>query len=122
MSNLQAVPPERRRNAKTRASTLCKNWGMRYGWCRMHGGKSYGGYASPRLVHGWYSNCFPFSIMRAAVKAHERRQRFVEREMARLEAAHPKRERRLVEDQKRTLRVMEAATDRLAATLQERES
>ena len=75
MSNLQEVPADRRCNAKTRAGTPCKNWGMRNGRRRMHGGKSYGGYASPRLKHGWYSNHFPFPIMRAEVKAHERMRR-----------------------------------------------
>ncbi len=92
MSNLQAVPNDRRCNAKTRAGTPCKNWGMRNGRCRMHGGKSYGGYASPRLKHGWYSTYFPFWVWRAEVKAHERRQRFVEREMARLAAERLARE------------------------------
>ena len=92
MSNLQAVPPERRCNAKTRAGTPRKNWGMRNGRCRMHGGKSYGGHASPRLAHGWYSTYFPYTFMRATVYAYERRQRFVEREMARLAAERLARE------------------------------
>src|SRR5665811_1020750 len=88
MSNLQAVPPERRRNAKTRSGNPCKNWGIkRNGRCRMHGGKSYGGYAFPRLVHGWYSKCFPFPIMRALVEDYERRRRIMAEETARLEAA-----------------------------------
>ena len=61
MSNLQNVPADRRCNAKTRAGTPCKNWGrFSSGRCRMHGGKSYGGYASPGLKHGWYSTYFPF--------------------------------------------------------------
>ncbi len=75
MSNLQAVPNDRRCNAKTRAGTPCKNWGMRNGRCRMHGGKSYGGHASPRLVHGWYSEYFPFTIMRAEARRRERMRR-----------------------------------------------
>lgn len=92
MSNLQAVPNDRRCNAKTRAGTPCKNWGMRNGRCRMHGGKSYGGYASPRLKHGWYSTYFPFWVWRAEVKAYERRLRIVEAERARLAAERLERE------------------------------
>lgn len=92
MSNLQDVPADRRCNAKTRAGTPCKNWSMRNGRCRMHGGTSYGGYASPRLVHGWYSKCFPFPIMRAQVKAHERGQRMLEAELQRLAAERLTRE------------------------------
>ena len=65
MSDLQEVPADRQCNAKTRAGTPCKNWGMRNGRCQMHGGKSYGGYASPRLKHGWYSNYFPFCVWRS---------------------------------------------------------
>jgi hypothetical protein len=41
----------------------------------MHGGKSYGGHASPRLVHGWYSEYFPFTIMRAEARRQERMRR-----------------------------------------------
>ena len=50
------VPTDRRCMAKTRAGTPCKNWGIRpSGRCRMHGGKSYRGFASPRYRHGCYS-------------------------------------------------------------------
>jgi hypothetical protein len=52
----------------------------------MHGGKSRGGIASPRLVHGWYSTYLPYTFMRATVYAYERRQRFMEARRQRLEA------------------------------------
>ncbi len=81
MSNLQDVPPERRCNAKTRTGTPCKNWGMRNGRCRMHGGTSYGGYASPRLKHGWYSTYFPYTFMRAEVLYQERMRRSVKKRL-----------------------------------------
>ncbi len=42
-------------NAKTRAGGLCKNAPMANGRCRMHGGKSLCGIASPRFKHGRYS-------------------------------------------------------------------
>jgi hypothetical protein len=42
--------------AKTRGGRPCKNAGMYpSGRCRMHGGKSYRGIASPRYKHGRYS-------------------------------------------------------------------
>lgn len=82
VSNLQDVPPERRCNAKTRTGTPCKNWGIkRNGRCRMHGGKSRGGYASPRLVHGWYSTYFPYTFMRAKVLHQERLRRSVNKRL-----------------------------------------
>jgi len=74
--NLSDVPADRRCNAKTRAGTPCKKWGIRpSGRCRNHGGKSWGGYASQRLKHGWYSNYFPFPLYRAIVEDAERRER-----------------------------------------------
>jgi hypothetical protein len=82
MSNLQAVPNDRRCNAKTRAGTPCKNWGIHpSGRCRMHGGKSHGGHASPRLVHGWYSTYFPYTFMRAKVLYQERLRRSVNKRL-----------------------------------------
>jgi hypothetical protein len=42
-------------NAKTRAGGLCQNAPMANGRCRMHGGKSLRGIASPRYKHGRYS-------------------------------------------------------------------
>ena len=54
--NLSDVPADRRCNAKTRAGLPCRNWGIRpSGRCRLHGGKSYRGVASPRFRHGRYS-------------------------------------------------------------------
>ena len=42
--------------AKTRSGGRCKNTPIgQTGRCRMHGGKSYGGIASPRFKHGQYS-------------------------------------------------------------------
>ncbi len=84
MSNLQAVPNDRRCNAKTRAGTPCKTWGMRNGRCRMHGGKSYGGHASPRLKHGWYSNQFPFWVWRSEILYRERLRRSVKKQLREL--------------------------------------
>lgn len=37
----------------------CKNWAMPNGRCRMHGGKSPGGIASPSFKHGRYSKYLP---------------------------------------------------------------
>jgi len=42
-------------DAKTRAGGLCQNAPMANGRCRMHGGKSLRGIASPRFKHGRYS-------------------------------------------------------------------
>ncbi len=54
--SLADVPADRRCNAKTRTGSACKNWRLRpSGRCRMHGGKSYRGFTSPRYRHGWYS-------------------------------------------------------------------
>ncbi len=53
---LMNPPPERACGARTRAGTPCRNWTV---WgrprCRLHGGKSYAGIASPRFKHGRYS-------------------------------------------------------------------
>jgi len=74
--NLSNVPDERVCGAKTRAGTTCKNWGMRpSGRCRMHGGKSHGGIASPTLKHGWYSRYFPYSFIRKEAERRERAER-----------------------------------------------
>ena len=74
--SLSDVPADRRCMAKTRARTPCKNWGIRpSGRCRMHGGKSLGGYLSPALKHGEYSTYFPFWLWRSIAKADERRER-----------------------------------------------
>ncbi len=75
MSNLQDIPLERQRGAKTRAGTPCQNWGMRNGRCRMHGGKSYGGMASPRFKHGWHSNDPIYRCIRLAIEARHRQVR-----------------------------------------------
>ena len=49
-------PPNRVYGARTRAGTPCKNWTV---WgrprCRLHGGKSYSGIASPLYKHGRFS-------------------------------------------------------------------
>lgn len=45
---------------------------MENGRCRMHGGKSLGGIASPRFVHGWYSSDPVFQYMRLVVETRER--------------------------------------------------
>lgn len=84
MSNLRDVPADRRCNAKTRAGHPCKNWGMRNGRCRMHGGKSYGGMASPRLVHGWYSNDPIYRFIRLWIETRERQLRIVRKQLVEL--------------------------------------
>ncbi len=71
--SLSDVPADRQCGAKTRAGSPCRNWGIRpSGRCRMHGGKSYGGYASPALKHGWYSTYFPFWVWRSEIEYQER--------------------------------------------------
>ncbi len=45
--------------AKTRSGGTCKNRAMPNGRCRMHGGKSLGGIASPTYKHGRYSKYLP---------------------------------------------------------------
>jgi hypothetical protein len=45
--------------AKTRSGSACKNRPMLNGRCRMHGGKSLGGLASPNFIHGRYSKFLP---------------------------------------------------------------
>ena len=87
MSNLQDVPDDRACKAKTRAGTPCKNWGMwPSGRCRMHGGKSYGGIASPTLTHGWYSTYWPYASWRAREKARVQSERRVAARLAEIEA------------------------------------
>lgn len=72
-TNLSTVPDMRRCGAKTRDGDPCKNWGiLPSGRCRMHGGKSRGGMASPALTHGWYSTYFPYTFYRQQMRAHER--------------------------------------------------
>ncbi len=67
--NLVDVPADRRCNARTRSGEPCKNWGMRpSGRCRMHGGKSWRGMASPRYQHGFYSRDVFCRVMWAAVR------------------------------------------------------
>jgi hypothetical protein len=45
--------------AKTRSGAPCKQHPMPNGRCRMHGGKSLGGLASPTFKHGRYSKYMP---------------------------------------------------------------
>lgn len=86
-TNLNDVPEERRCGAKTRSGEPCKNWGISpSGRCRMHGGKSYGGIASPTLEHGWYSRYFPYTFMRRRIEIQERRDRYVEACMEKIRA------------------------------------
>ena len=94
-SNLTAVPPDRQCGAKTRAGIPCKNWGIPprgrqpsrtwpSGRCRMHGGKSYSGYASPSLKQWWYSKAFPFWVFRLQVEAEEAAKKWLETRLAEL--------------------------------------
>jgi hypothetical protein len=67
--SLADVPADRRCNARTRAGHPCKNWGiLPAGRCRMHGGKSWRGYASPRYRHGYYSRDILCRVMWDAVR------------------------------------------------------
>jgi len=82
---LSEVPEDRRCNAQTRDGDPCKNWGMRpRGRCRMHGGKSRGGYLSPRLIHGWYSDYFPFWFYRGRIQRQIQSERNVAKRIAEL--------------------------------------
>lgn len=77
-TNLTTVPADRQCGANTRAGVPCRKWGIvPSGRCRNHGGKSYGGYASPSLRHGWYSTYFPFPFYRARIEAQVRIARHV---------------------------------------------
>ena len=59
-----APPPGRACGAKTRDGDPCKNWGMRpSGRCRMHGGRSLVGVASPAYRHGLYSDYLPIKTL-----------------------------------------------------------
>ena len=90
-ANLNDVPEERRCGARTRSGEPCKTWGISpSGRCRMHGGKSYGGIASPTLEHGWYSRYFPYTFMRRRIEIQERTDRYV---AARMEEIHIERAR-----------------------------
>ncbi len=90
--NLSNVPRERQCGAKTRAGGPCRNWGMQpSGRCRMHGGKSYGGIASPTFKHGWHSTYPPFSAVRKQIEQRIETERRV---AARMEAIRAEREAR----------------------------
>lgn len=49
--------------AKTRSGVPCKNWAMENGRCRLHGGKTPKGIASPHWKHGRYSKYLPQGIL-----------------------------------------------------------
>lgn len=88
-TNLNDVPGDRQCGAKTRSGEPCKNWGTwPSGRCRMHGGKSYRGIGSPSFKHGWYSECWPYTMMRRRIQEQERLERYV---AARMEEIHAKR-------------------------------
>lgn len=55
--------------AKTRSGAPCQSPPMQNGRCRMHGGKSPGGIASPALKHGRYSQYLPERLMDRYQKA-----------------------------------------------------
>jgi len=48
--------------ARTRAGQTCRNWGMSNGRCRMHGGKTPNGLASPNTKTGLYSAYLPATL------------------------------------------------------------
>lgn len=49
--------------AKTRAGGECKNWAMPNGRCRMHGGKTPKGIASPHWKTGRYAKYLPSNLL-----------------------------------------------------------
>src|SRR4051812_22336527 len=49
--------------ARTRAGHPCRQPGMANARCRMHGGKTPRGLASPNLVHGRYSKDLPTRLL-----------------------------------------------------------
>jgi len=53
------IEDQARCGAKTRARTPCKSIAMANGRCRLHGGKSLSGIASPSFKHGRYSKALP---------------------------------------------------------------
>lgn len=66
---LTDVPADRRCGARTRAGPPCRNWGiLPAGRCRLHGGKSYRGIASPRYRHGFYSRDILCRVLWDAVR------------------------------------------------------
>lgn len=81
--NLMHPPPHRRCNAKTRAGTACRNWGrFPSGRCRMHGGRSFGGIASPTFIHGDFSRWEPHASLARGRKLHAAWLKRVERRIA----------------------------------------
>lgn len=69
--------PPRRCGAKTRDGDPCKNWAMRpSARCRMHGGKTPVGIASPSYKHGLYSVHLP---LRALVQGQRQREEIATR-------------------------------------------
>jgi hypothetical protein len=96
--NLQHVPEDRTCGAKTRSGTPCKNWGRwPSGRCRMHGGNSYGGGASPSLKHGWYSKYFPYTYLRKRAQLELKTERHVRSELAKLDAERQARDKQAAE-------------------------
>jgi hypothetical protein len=70
---LMDVPQDRRCGARTRAGAPCKNWSMRGRTrCRMHGGRSLRGIASPTFKHGRYSrDMVAFLLWRLGYSTHD---------------------------------------------------
>jgi hypothetical protein len=96
--NLQNVPGNRQCGAKTRAGTPCKNWGRwPSGRCRMHGGNSYRGGASPSLKHGGYSKYFPYIYLRKRAQLELKIEREVRAELAKRDAERQARDKQAAE-------------------------
>jgi hypothetical protein len=53
---------KKRCGAKTRSGGTCRNWAMANGRCRLHGGKSLAGPASPSFKHGRHSKWLPKEV------------------------------------------------------------
>ena len=50
----------------------------------MHGGKALQGAASPRFIHGWYSNYFVYRFLRGRIQQQEQLERRVAKRIAEL--------------------------------------
>ncbi len=62
MNNEKEKVVKKRCGAKTRSGTPCRTFPMANGRCRLHGGKSLKGIASPRFKTGKYSKYLPEKV------------------------------------------------------------
>lgn len=81
--------------AKTRAGTPCKRWPLTFrSRCRLHGGASYSGIASPSFKHGQYSKDWLVRLTYVNLREERREWRrqvaFIKREYRRRGWGEPK--------------------------------